>query len=299
MNKINVGVLGPAGTNGHLALEKFRDRFPDLLGDAEIVFADAHDSILLSVENGIFSAGIVPIANSTSGPVGDVISFWTRYYLQSCRVIAEQWLNVDHCLAGFKDRKPIQTIVTRCEAHLQCKSMLNQLALGTDNILADQLVVQYVESTAKAAKIISEDLALSNRAVICSEFTAKLYKLDIIVPNLNDSPENMTRFLLVSSAESDFIDKQRARKRKSACVFALEDKVGALANVLEIFRLLNINVTCLHSVSSGVHGQYKFYLEYETCSKNHDWASVGSLLMIHAQKVQHLGFFNSCDPVRD
>ena len=113
-----------------------------------------------------------------------------------------------------------------------------------------------MESTAGAAKKVSET---KNEIVACIGNIAclKEYKLKLICKNIQDNNFNKTRFWVLSNTE----DAQK-EKTKMSIIFSVQDKPGALYNVLEIFNKYNINLTKIESrPAKTVLGEYIFWID--------------------------------------
>jgi chorismate mutase/prephenate dehydratase len=253
-----VAVLGPAGTNGHtayMALEK-RGWFP---WGTQIVFADSHGDIFSGVENGHFSYGVVPIQNSTRGLVDDVMDFWietcSRTFPSEVHIVAEQEIEILHCLAGHKKNNLgcIKKLYSRDESFRQCRKKLSELPY------AERIRHITVSSTAAAAKLASEQTIRSSAAAIISEDAAKRYGLKIFKKGMNDSPSNTTRFHVVT--KNGQLSNPTGHN-KAIIMIKLENECGSLARVTDLFRLLRMNMTCIQSIPTGNSNEVLFYIEF-------------------------------------
>jgi chorismate mutase/prephenate dehydratase len=90
-----------------------------------------------------------------------------------------------------------------------------------------------VSSTTRAAQVAAKE---KNSACIASILAAKLYKLNVIARDIEDSPHNITRFLVIGKA-----DVPSTRHDRTSLLFSIKDKVGALHDMLLPFRKYGIN----------------------------------------------------------
>ena len=94
-------------------------------------------------------------------------------------------------------------------------------------------------------------------AAIASKRAAEIYDMEILEANIEDNPENFTRFLEISTEPAASI-----RDGKTSIVFSLNHKPGQLLRALEIFATRNINLTKIESRPLvGKPCEYLFYLD--------------------------------------
>jgi prephenate dehydratase len=99
------------------------------------------------------------------------------------------------------------------------------------------------DDTALSAK----ELAASHkftRAVIASAAAAELYNLEIIAPNIHNSKQNYTRFLLVSAKPNLVHD---ASVNKASLYFTTHHQQGSLAKVLQALAQAKVNISKIQS----------------------------------------------------
>lgn len=112
-----------------------------------------------------------------------------------------------------------------------------------------------VASTAAAAKTAASE---PNAAAIGSSVAAELYDLKIVCENIEDAANNVTRFLIINRE-----DAKRTGEDKTAILFSTAHKAGALADVLEVFKRYNINLTNIESRPSGKREwEYYFFVDF-------------------------------------
>jgi prephenate dehydratase len=251
MNKIFV--LGPAGTNGHEAAIKFSDL---ALPNAELIFCERNVEILQRAEEeGAY--GVVPVENTTAGLVSEVVrDFWlTKKNPCNIQAIGEMQLPIEHHLLvndSVQNVKEISSIISHPQALSQCARRMKEL--GLLNIPTS--------STAEAARKISAEDNVNKCGAIASAFAAKIYRLKIILRNIEDFSENATRFHLVGP--HSVLPSGRDR---TAIIFKLPNKPCALFNALGTIAEEKINMSSIHSIPSGHPGEYSFYCEFD-CHKD-------------------------------
>ena len=95
-------------------------------------------------------------------------------------------------------------------------------------------------------------------AAIGSKVAAELYGLRMICENIEDIANNITRFLVVGDE-----DARPTGEDKTAILYSTAHKAGALADVLEVFKKYNINLTNIESRPSKKRGwEYYFFMDF-------------------------------------
>lgn len=196
------------------------------------------------------SIGIVPIENSIEGPVHETLDNLFKY--DDIFVNYEIEKEIRLVLAvnpSVNNVNDIEVIYSHSHAINEAKETLSKFNLV--NFVP-------VESTSTAALYASKQ---KYSAAICSEYAAKLYGLNILLNNVNDSI-NITRFLVISKRIS-------YEGNKTMLMFTVHHKPGSLYKVLEKFYLNSINLTMIYSRPlKNIPWQYYFYLEFEGSLKD-------------------------------
>jgi len=234
-----LAVLGPMGSfSEEVALRLVGSRLP-------LVYCSTTDEIIKLVDECKVDYGLVPIENSVNGTVLPVLDALLSHDVE---VFGETKLEVIHCLVA-KRRIPlreIRTIYSHPQAIAQCMGFINNYLPHAE--------VRYTSSTSDAIELLDE-----YSAAIVSENAARLYKLFILRKGIQDIGRNITRFYLIRK-------KGRGERRGSitSLFFGVEDRPGALKDVLEVFYKKRINLRKLESrpARTGL-GDYIFFVEVE------------------------------------
>lgn len=237
--KKTVAVLGPKGSfSEELALRIVGSRLP-------LRYCSTTDEIIKLVESGAVDYGIVPIENSVNGTVLPVLDALMSHEVE---VFGEAKLEVNHCLAAKRELSfgDIRVLYSHPQAIAQCMGFINNYLPHAE--------IRYTSSTSDAIRLL-DDFS----AAIVSENAAKLYKLCILRKGIQDLRErNVTRFYLIRKRTG------KGEGRITSLFFAVEDKPGALKNVLEVFYRKGFNLRKLESrpAKTGL-GDYVFFVEVE------------------------------------
>jgi len=165
------------------------------------------------------------------------------------KVFSEVYLEISHHLLGRGPIKAIKKVYSNPQVFGQCRLWLESNLPGVE--LAE------VSSTAKAAEIASKN---KGSACIASSLAARKYKLKTLASSIEDSPHNVTRFLVIGN---EFASKPTGDD-KTSLVFSVKDRVGVLHDVLMPFKKNNISLTKIESRPSKLKAwEYYFFVNLE------------------------------------
>jgi chorismate mutase/prephenate dehydratase len=235
---LRIGYLGPKGSFSHTAaMLKFGQSVEyESLADITSIFDE--------VSKGHCDLGLAPIENTTGGGVIETLDALIDSNVKVC---AEVLMAIHHNLLGNCSLEKIEKIYSKPEVFAQCRNWLSATFKEAQTVP--------VASTAKAAQLTSEE---PNSAAIGSSVAADLYGLRIICENIEDIANNVTRFLVISQEDS-----RPTGEDKTAILFSTAHKAGALADVLEVFKRYNINLTNIESrPSKKRQWEYYFFMDF-------------------------------------
>ena len=232
---LRIGYLGPEGSFSHTAaLLKFGQSVEyESLADITSIFDE--------VTKGHCDLGVVPIENTTGGGVIETLDALINSDVKIC---SEVLMAIHHNLLANCSLNEIKKIYSKPEIFVQCR---NWLSATFDDKQAKTVPTA---SSASAAKMVVGE---SGAAAIGSVTAAELYGLGIVCENIEDITNNVTRFLVVSRE-----DAKPTSEDKTTILFTTTHKVGALADVLDVLRKHNINLTNIESRPSKKR-QWEYY----------------------------------------
>lgn len=241
--------LGPNGSYSDFAKNKFIKHFnfncvsTNLKSISSVIKA-------LKDENSEDIVGVIPIENSIEGIVRETLDNLSSLKKEGIKIIAETTMDVKHALLGYGEKSEIKIIRSHPQALAQCKQYINAN-------FADSLIEEATLSTSAAIKSLSsKDKTIS---AIGSIECGKMYNVPVIEEEINDEPNNQTRFILLGK----FIAPQTGRDRTSI-TFSTENKAGALSKILSILETHEINMSYIDSRPSKKElGEYVFYIDFE------------------------------------
>lgn len=235
---LRIGYLGPGGSFSHTAaMLKFGQSVEyEPLADIRSIFTE--------ISKGHCDLGIVPIENSTGGGVIETLDALIDSDVKVC---AEVLMAIHHNLLANCSLSAVQKIYSKPEVFAQCRNWLSVTFKEAQTVA--------VASTAKAAQMAARE---KSAAAIGSRVAAELYGLQIICENIEDVANNVTRFLVVGRD-----DAKPSGEDKTAIVFSTAHKAGALADVLDVFKQYDVNLTNIESrPSKKRQWEYYFFVDF-------------------------------------
>lgn len=232
------------GENGAYSQEAIFETFG---AETPTLACTSFDEIFRAVETGNAELGILPIENSTAGAINQSYDLLLDHDLKIAREVI---FRVRHALLANEGTSlaDIRRVYSHPQALAQCEHFIAEHHW--------EPVVAY--DTAGAAKQLAE-VPEKNAAAIASETAARLYGLNILARNIQDLPNNLTRFFVIAQNEPP-----RTEKSKTSIVFATRHIPGALYNCLGEFASRGINLTKIESrPDRRVPWHYVFYLDFE------------------------------------
>jgi len=236
---LRIGFLGPKGSFSHMAsVRKFGSSVEHVpLPDIGVVFEE--------VVRGHVDYGLVPVENSIHGGVVDTLD---AFLTSSARICAEVKITIHHNLLAKESWEQVKTIYSKPEVFSQCRQWLGNLAKDRD--------VQPAASSSRAAEMAAQEPGV---AAIGSRMAGELYDLHVLFENIEDNPDNVTRFFVIGRETA-----RRSGEDKTAIMFTTAHKPGALAEVLDVFKENGINLTDIEKrPSKKVNWEYYFFIDAE------------------------------------
>ncbi len=145
----------------------------------------------------------------------------------------------------------MRTVVSFPHAIAQCRGWLAKKLPAAES--------RSSYSTAEAAAEVSKSKR-TDLGAICNALAAEMYGLDVLATEIEDHPENQTRFVLVGRG----IPAPTGHDKTTIVCFQREDRPGSLLGILQEFAARAINLTKLESrpTKRGL-GDYCFFIDFE------------------------------------
>ncbi len=265
---ITVAFLGPHGTYTHNAAIKHFGHSVKCLSLPTI------DEVFYAVEKQQAHYGIVPVENSTEGVVTHTLDMFIDSNLKIC---GEVLLRVRHqLLSNAESIGQIQKVLAHGQSLAQCRRWLSNNLPSVDTIATNS----NAEAAEKAAQ--SPDLA-----AIASSAAAEIYGLKVLISDIEDDPDNTTRFLIVGTTEVE-----PSGDDKTSLLVSSQNKPGALYRLLAPMAKHEVSLTRIESRPSrkGLW-EYVFFIDIEGHAKERRVSEVLTELETEAAVVKLLGAY--------
>ena len=239
---ITVSYLGPKGTfSERAALKHFGVA-------AEAMPAPSIDEVFRAVESAAADFGVVPVENSTEGAVGRSLDLMPQTPLKVCGEVVVRIHH--HLMAKVKPASlgDVKRVFSHGQSLAQCHEWLNANLPKAERVA--------VSSNAEAARRAAEE---ANSAAVAGEMAAEHYKLAILASNIEDEPNNTTRFLVLGN----YAPKPSGRD-KTSMILSARNRAGAVYEMLTPFATRGVSMTKFESRPSKVAlWEYLFFVDIE------------------------------------
>ena len=264
---LKIAYFGPEATNTHQAA---RSKFgASVQYTPQVSIADVFDV----VARGNADYGVVPIENSTEGAVNHTLDVFMDSELRIC---AQIMMKIENHLVAKIPREKIRRIYSHPQVFGQCRNWLRHNLPNVDLI--------EVSSTPRAAELAATE---DGAAAITGAMAAEVHGLQVLAPSIQDIASNTTRFLVIGRTASPPTGDDR-----TAIMFCVQDKPGALFHALEPFDRLNISMSKIESRPSKRKAwEYFFFVDIDGHSSEEKVKQAIDELEKHCSFVKILGTY--------
>jgi len=272
MKKKIVSFQGIDGAYSDLVCRKF---YKDYL----TLPCNSFEEAISAVENKKADVALIPVENNIAGRVADMHFLLEKINL---KIVAEHYHKIEHHLMTKENinLSKIQKVFSHIHALNQCKKNIRKLNISPVNFI----------DTAGAAKYISETKT-TNSAAIASKLASEIYNLKIVKNNMQDSKNNITRFLVFSKKSKKIgLDK----KVITSIVFNTKNLPASLYKALGGFASNSINLTRLESFFVNKDfKQFSFLVDVESHPESSNFKKALKVLNLYSTKVKMIGYFEA------
>lgn len=264
---LGVAFLGPLGTFSESAATKHFGHAARLLPQSSI------DDVFREVESGHAHYAVVPVENSTEGAVGRTMDLLLGTALKICgEVVVRIHQNL---LTRVESIDRITRVYSHAQSLAQCHEWLNRMLPDVQRIS--------VGSNAQAAQKAAEE---EGAAAIAGEAAADRYNLPILARNIEDEPNNTTRFLVLGRH-----DAGPSGKDKTSLIMSAPNRTGALHDLLMPFADAGVSLSRLESrPARHALWEYVFYVDIDG---HRDDAPIKAALEELARRAAYLKILGS------
>lgn len=271
---VKIGYLGPAGTFSEEAACQYASHV-----DAELLPCQTILDVLDELEAGAIDKGVVPIENTIEGSINltvDRLAQSDELFVQG-----EIILSVSQCLLGIHGTRlnDVREVWSIAPAIAQCRNLIKKIGATVKNF----------DSTASAALEVKKS-GRSDVGALASAWAAKRVGLQILADNVQDTVANHTRFVIVTKGQEVLASPEKTMLLIAPC----QEHMGVLANILNIFSGLDLNLTWIESRPTKTRlGEYQFYLDVEAGITDERMSKALSILEILGHNVRTLGSYRA------
>ena len=165
------------------------------------------------------------------------------------RICGEVEIRIQQCLLATEtELEKITKVYSHPQSLAQCRMWLEKNLPSAERI--------EVSSNAEAAKKVREE---PGAAAVAGESAASVYGLSLVHRNIEDNPDNITRFLVIGD---HYVPPSPADK--TTLLVSASNRSGALYKLLKSFADHDISLTRIESrPSKSVSWDYVFFLDIE------------------------------------
>jgi prephenate dehydratase len=268
-----VAIQGQVTSYHHQAAKKFFRK------SIQILPCDIFRDVFNSVEVGTSEYGVVAVENSLYGAINPVYDLLLK---KSLIIVGEVNLQVHHCLIGLPDSKKqdLAEVYSQVMALSQCENYLDKNLPGVKTI-------DYHDTVASVELV--KKLGDKTKAAIASKQAAELHGMKVLAQNIEDSPHNTTRFLVLSKNKPVDIEPNKT----SIVLQTPADKsAGSLHKALGALAEQNVSLSSLNSRPViGKKWHYMFYIDLDIGDDQARFEHALSQLRVMGCDVKVLGSY--------
>lgn len=236
-----VAFSGTLGAFGHIATQSYFGKERPLLA------CGTFEEVFRAIHSGEADYGVLPMENNSTGAIHTVVDLMRNY---DVHIVGEQLVQARQCLMA-----PSGATVEGLSEIYSHPQGFEQSGKFLKDIKAE--LIPY-ENTALAAKYVAE-LSDITKGAIASEAAAEEFGLTILKADIQDNPNNFTRFGIFSK---DVLVNEDCNK--ISIVVSLKNESGTLYHLLKRFYAHHINMSHIESRPNlDKTWEYYFYIDFE------------------------------------
>ena len=265
---LDIAYLGPKGTFTQSAALKHFGHSVNTTAFGTI------DQVFREVESNASHYGVVPIENSIEGVVNHTLDMLNHSSLVVC---GEVELRIHHHLLSKAEKlDELTQVFSHQQSLAQCREWLDTYLVKAERIS--------VTSNGEAADIASKN---NQSAAIASDAASELYGLNKLATNIEDEPDNTTRFLVIGRTACP-----KSGNDKTSLIFSAANKPGSLHKMLGCFANNSVSMTRIESRPSRREmWDYVFFVDIEGHAEDDAVKKALIELEEHAAMIRLLGSY--------
>jgi chorismate mutase/prephenate dehydratase len=267
---LRIAYLGPEGSYTQAAAQKHFSDGVKMLSLATIA------QVFRDVEIGTVDYGVVPIENSTEGVVSHTLDLFVQSPLKIC---GEIHLPIHHslmCQSNTLVYKDVKTVYAHQQSLAQCRTWLDENIPNAERIAISS-------NSEGARKVQTKDDAVA----IAGQVAAELYQLHTLQENIEDNPNNTTRFLVIGNQKIE-----PSGDDKTTLLISAKNRSGALYHLLQPLKDYGLDMTRIESrPSKDTNWEYLFFMDIDGHAESKEVRAAFSELKQEAELLRVLGSY--------
>ncbi len=266
--RLDIAFLGPEGTYTQAAAMKHFGHAVRTVPLASI------PDVFREVESGNCHYGVVPVENSTEGVINHTLDMFISSPLRIC---GEVTLRIHHhLLSTVPSLEQVKTVYSHQQSLAQCRGWLDRNLPQAERIA--------LGSNAEAARMAREK---ENAAAIAGEAAGEIYRIPPLVRNIEDEPDNTTRFLVIGTQ-----DTGPSGRDKTSLLMSCRNQAGGLHALLTPLVQHGISMTRIESRPSRASlWDYVFFIDVQGHREDQPIITAFDALQAEAQLFKILGSY--------
>ena len=245
---LRVAIQGEPGSNSHLAVEA-------LLGPQTLIPCALSAEVFERLALAQADAAVLPIENSLHGAVADHYDLLLEHEIA---IVGETALRIRHALIAAPGTRlgEVRRVLSHPVALSQCRRFF---------AAHPQITAQPFYDTAGAVKHVVQPLE-DGTAAIAAPSAARVYGGVLLESDLEDDPQNFTRFYLLARATEAETVRSATRlctPRKASVAFTIPHRPGSLVHTLQLLADAGADLTRIESRPvPGTPWEYVFFVDF-------------------------------------
>jgi chorismate mutase/prephenate dehydratase len=266
--ELKIAYLGPAGTFSEMAVAKHFGHSVEGEPLASI------DEVFRAAETGAAQFAVVPVENSTEGAVGRTLDLLLQTPLAIC---AEVVLRVHQNLMGKRDSTAgVVRVYSHAQSLAQCHQWLAAHLPHAERV--------QVASNAEAARLAGQE---PDACAVGPAIAAERYGLNLLAANIEDAPNNLTRFLVLGNLQT-----APTGRDLTSLVMSAPNRPGAVHALIAPFAQHGVSMSRIESRPARLgRWEYMFYIDVEGHQRDRKVADALAALKDLAPFLKVLGSY--------
>lgn len=250
--------------------------------EAEAMACREFADVAAAVVRGEAAFGMLPVENTLAG---SVVAAYDVLATQPVEIVGEVVTPIHHCVLGLPGAELVE--LSRVHSHPVALAQCTRFFAAHPRLSA---VAAY--DTAGAARDVAAG-GDPTRGAIAGRGAAARYGLAMLAADVEDRPDNQTRFLVVVSrgVDSGALLPRPSTAMKAALLAETANAPGALVGILAPFAARGINLSKLESRPTGEPWRYRFLIEIDADARGDDARAALTEARRHASRLDVLGSF--------